>query len=122
MSHCRPASASRVVPTLLALGLLGGGLSAADPVFSAATLGDGSVQPTLTIDWGENIGGFDPILAADLEIYDANTEPIAASASAITVTKAMITAATTARYTVLQLPVSTNQQQVLGAGQGRCRL
>ncbi len=89
-------STSIIAPTLLALGAMGGYAYAADPTFSvaggAAQLG---TTPVVTIEWTDDMGGWDPLTVTNLEIYDKATAPVIGTDTPTAVVQAKIDAATT---------------------------
>ena len=92
MSTSRPAyHLTRIAPTLLALGVMGSSLQAAEPVITtigpaysaSATVG------TFAIEWTDDIFGWDPLLATELLVYDSAS----ATAGGVSETASTLTAA-----------------------------
>lgn len=84
----RPLTAlrtNRVVPTLLALGMMGVAAQAADPVFSAATVGTGTTA-TFSVEWTDEVNGWDPLfkqttglgVGGDFHVYTATAAAVTA--------------------------------------------
>lgn len=75
----------RVVPTLLALGVMGAAVQAADPVFSAATVGTGTTA-TFSVEWTDDVSGWDPLfkqttglgVGGDFHVYTATAAAVTA--------------------------------------------
>ncbi len=114
MSNSKPRSSSllmRVVPSLLACALMSAPAFAAvgDPTFSVVPASGivgsfgNTAAPDITIDWGTNISGFDPLSQTDLKVVIKTTAtPNFASDTLTTLTTANILTSTASK-TVLRL-------------------
>jgi hypothetical protein len=104
MSTTRPAyHLTRIAPTLLALGMMGSSLQAADPVVKTIGVSAATTTPasaTFSVEFDTDVWGWDPVIGTELIVYQSASATAGGvtAGEKVTLTTANITSVTSKKF------------------------